>query len=144
MSRAWARVREKTISNCCRHANFVREEPAEACSEEEEDPEDNIPLAALILRVPFEDYTSVDQEVTTSEPVSDIAIVNSIIEARKEDNEERDGDDEDESYQPAVRPSTADMQKPIEVIRTQMEMTENNSDLVPGLQKIERRVAAEE
>ena len=39
--------------------------------------------------------------------------------------------------QPAV---TADVQKVIEVIRTWMEMTENNSDLVPGLQKIERCV----
>ena len=56
----------------------------------------------------FEDYASVDQEVTTSEPVSDIAIVNSIIEAWKEDNEERDGDDEDEPYQPAVRPTSCD------------------------------------
>ena len=91
MSRAWARVSEKTISNCFRHTNFVREEPAETCSEEKEDPEDDISLAALILRVPFEDYANVDQEVITLEPVSDIAIVSSIIEARKEYNEESDG-----------------------------------------------------
>ena len=124
MSRAWARVSEKTISNCFRHANFIREEPAKTCSEEEEDPEDNIPLAALI-GVPFEDCASMDQEVITSEPVSDIAIVSSIIEDRKEDNEESDGEDEDQQYQPAVRPSTADMQKVIDVMRTWMEMTEH-------------------
>ena len=54
--------------------------------------------------MPFEDCASADQEVITSEPVSDIAIVSSIIEARKKDNEESDGEDEDEQYQPAVRP----------------------------------------
>lgn len=41
--------------------------------------------------MPFEDYANVDQEVITLEPVSDIAIVSSIIEARKEYNEESDG-----------------------------------------------------
>ena len=94
--------------------------------------------------MPFEDYASVDQEFITSEPVSEIAIVRSIIEARNEDNEESDGEDEDEPDQPAVRLSTADMQKAIDVMRTWLEMTENTSDLVPGLLKIERRVAAEE
>ena len=37
--------------------------------------------------------------------------------------------------------SKADMQKTIDVMRNWMEMTENTSDLVPGLQKIERCVA---
>ena len=74
--------------------------------------------------MPFEDYTSVDQDVITSEPVSDIAIVSSIIEARNEDNDESDGEDVDQPYQPAVRPSTADRQKAIDVMRTLMEMME--------------------
>ena len=147
LSKAWANVTAKTITNCFRHANFTSEQPADPYSEvddDEDDPEDDIPLAALRLRVPFEEYANVDQELTTSEAVSDNAIVNSILEARKEDNEESD-EDEDVQDQPAARrPSTTEIQQAIEVMRRWIETTENTSDLLPGLQKFERRVETED
>lgn len=94
--------------------------------------------------MPFEEYASVDQELTTSEAVSDNAIVNSILEARKEDHEESD-EDEDVQDQPAARrPSTTEIQQAIEVMRRWIETTENTSDLIPGLQKFERRVETED
>ena len=94
--------------------------------------------------MPFEEYSSVDQELTTSEAVSDNAIVNSILEARKEDNEESD-EDEDVQDQPAARrPSTTEIQQAIEVMCRWIETTENTSDLIPGLQKFERRVETED
>lgn len=34
-----------------------------AVKTEDDDPDDDIPLAALIIRAPVEDYASVDQEV---------------------------------------------------------------------------------
>ena len=90
LSKAWANITAKAITKCFRHANFTSEQPADPCSEvddDEDDPEDDIPLR---LRVPFEEYANVDQELTTSEAVSDDAIVNSILDARKEDHEESD------------------------------------------------------
>lgn len=111
--------------------------------ETDDDPDDDIPLAALRLRVPFEDYASVDQDVVTSETVTDIAIVDSILDARnqeKEDSEEEDVQDPE----PPAKPSIEQMQNAIDLMRTWIEMTENTADLLLGFQKIERRVAAED
>ena len=44
--------------------------------------------------------------------------------------------------EPALRPSTDDLLKAIDVMRSWIEMMENTGDPVPGLQRIERRVAA--
>ena len=50
------KVTEMTIQNCFKHAKFATTQTETEITEEDEDPEDNISLAALRLRVPFEDY----------------------------------------------------------------------------------------
>ena len=125
----------------------IQNQPADPYSEvddDEHDPEDDIPLAALRLRVPFEEYASVDQELKTSEAVSDNATVNSILEARKEDHEESDEDEGVQDQPAARRPSTTEIQQAIAVMRRWIETTENTSDLIPGLQKFERRVETQD
>ena len=58
----------KTINNLIFSINIstkIQNQPADPYSEvddDDEDPEDDIPLAALRLRVPFEEYASMDSQ----------------------------------------------------------------------------------
>ena len=56
LQNALEKVTETTIQNCFKHAKFASTQTETEITEEDENPEDNISLAALRLRVPFEDY----------------------------------------------------------------------------------------
>ena len=53
---AWDKVTETTIQNCFKHAKFATTQTDTDLTGDDEDPEDDIPLAILRLRIPFEDY----------------------------------------------------------------------------------------
>lgn len=65
--KAWDRVTEKTIKNCFRHANFVRAATNHRVDSPDSDEENDLPLAAPRLRLPFE----VDRTIITTEAVTD-------------------------------------------------------------------------
>ncbi|XP_062606703.1 tigger transposable element-derived protein 4-like [Saccostrea cucullata] len=142
LNNAWNKVTEKTIKNCFRHAKFVINEPENTPDEEEEDPEDDIPLAALRLRVPFEDYAQVDENVNTAESTTDADIVESIKATKNEEKEE--SEEENEPEPPKKKPPTPEVRAAYELIQTWAEMSDNAEDLFPGLQKIDRRLVIEE
>lgn len=143
---AWDRVTEKTIKNCFRHANFVSaatNEHADSPDSDEEDPEDDIPLAALRLRVPFDDYAQIDETVITTEAVSDKDIVDNIIAARHKEAEEDEEEEVSEPTEPPKKkPTLQKVDAALEVIQDWIEMTEDTEDLLPSYQKIHRRVTS--
>ncbi|XP_062622348.1 tigger transposable element-derived protein 4-like [Saccostrea cucullata] len=140
LNQAWAKVSEKTIQNCFRHANFTSAPEEEAVSEDE-DPDDDIPLAALRLRIPLDEYAGVDDNLETSEATTDAAIVENILSAGRNCDEDAGEDDEDDVQAPPVKkPPMKAVSSAVELICTWAEMTENTSDLLPTLQKIQQRI----
>nr|XP_034336051.1 tigger transposable element-derived protein 4 [Crassostrea gigas] len=106
---------------------------------DEEDPEDDIPLAALRLRVPFDDYAQIDETVITTEAVSDKDIVDNIIAARHKEAEEEVSEP---TEPPKKKPTLQKVDAALEVIQDWIEMTEDTEDLLPSYQKIHRRVTS--
>lgn len=145
---AWDRVTEKTIKNCFRHANFVSaatNEHADSPDSDEEDPEDDIPLAALRLRVPFDDYAQIDETVITTEAVSDKDIVDNIIAARHKEAEEDEEEEVSEPTEPPKKkPTLQKVDAALEVIQDWIEMTEDTKDPLPIYPEIHRRVTSGE
>ena len=142
---AWDKVTETTIQNCFKHAKFASTQTETEITEEEEDPEDDIPLAALRLRVPFEDYAQVDENLNTAETSTEKDIVESIRASRSKENEEESEEEEDEeSDLPRKKPSNTEARAALDVLQRWIEMSENTEDLYPGIQKIDRRLNSEE
>ena len=143
---AWDKVTETTIQNCFKHAKFATTQTETEITEEDEDPEDDIPLAALPLRVPFEDYTQVDENLNTAETSTEKDIVDSIIAARSKENEEESEEEEEdeESDLPRKKPSNTEAHPTLDILQCWIEMSENIEDLYPGIQKIDRRLNAKE
>lgn len=115
----WDRVTEKTIKNCFCHANFVRaatNEHADSPDNDEEDPEDDIPLAALRLLVLFDDYAQIDNTVITTEAVTDKDIMNNIIAARNKGTEE-DEEVKKNMEPPKKKPTLQKVDAALEVIQ---------------------------
>lgn len=77
----------------------------------------------------------------TVKAVTDIAIVDSILDAR---NQQKEDSEEVQDPEPPAKSTIEKMQGAIELMKTWLEMTENTDDLLPGFQKIERRVAPED
>ena len=75
---AWDKFTETTIQNCFKHAKFATTQTNTEITEHDEDPEDNIILAALPFRVPYEDYAQVDENLNTAETSTEKDIVDSI------------------------------------------------------------------
>ena len=130
-----------TSQNCFKHAKFTTTQTETEITEEEEDPEDDIPLAALRLRVPFEDYAQVDENLNTAETSTVKDIVDSIIAARSKENEEESEEekDDEESDLPLKKPSNTETHGTLDLLQRWIEMSENT-----GIRKIDRRLNAEE
>ena len=105
MQQAWEMVLQRTIANCFRHADFRRPEPTTDVPEttdaaDDDDPEDDIPLARLaqvgLTTTSLQDYIDVDDGLPTSERLSDDDIVEDIISSRSTESGDAD-DNADES-----------------------------------------------
>uniref|UniRef100_A0A8W8NH82 Uncharacterized protein n=1 Tax=Magallana gigas TaxID=29159 RepID=A0A8W8NH82_MAGGI len=115
----------------------------EAINSGEDYPEVDIPLAALRLRVPFDDYAKIDETMITTEAVSDKDIVDNIIAARHKEAEEDEEEEVSETTEPPKKnPSLQKVDAAPEVIQDWIEMTEDTEDLLPSYQKIHRRVTS--
>ena len=140
---AWHKGTETTIQNCFRHSKFATTQTETEKTEEDEDPEDDLPLAALCLRVPFKDYAQVN--LNTAETSTEKDILDSIIAARSKENEEESEEEEDEeSDLPRKKPSNTEARTAHDILQCWIEMSENTEDLYQGIQKIDRCLNAEE
>ena len=123
---AWDLVKPETLRNCFRKAGWKKPHDDESVSQLEmdcaTDDEDDIPLSVLRERLNFpaslslEDYMDVDQNLVTSETVTEESIRDDLLAAASgQEEEEEDGDDEPESTKPVC--SSADAKHYLEEIR---------------------------
>ncbi|CAC5376698.1 Cell division cycle protein 23 homolog [Mytilus coruscus] len=98
LNHAWSKATQTTIANCYHHAGF--ESPIIAPSDDiNDDVDDDIPLALLCrIGLPngtsIEDYTSVDDNLTTSAQMTDTDIIEDIISSRSATDDQSDPEDE--------------------------------------------------
>ena len=98
MQQAWEMVQPRTIANCFRHANFQcpdsSNDVTETNSRTDDDPEDDIPLARLaqlgLSTATIQDYMTVDDNLPTSERLTDNDIINDIISSRSTESQDAD------------------------------------------------------
>ena len=105
---AWDQVTKSCIANCFAHCGFKVASPAPALNPEdpEEDPEDDIPLAQLardlrqagLQLTPEEEeaFTTVDDKLITSAPLTTQDIVDEVLAEKNTTPEAEEEDDEDE------------------------------------------------
>ncbi|XP_052074066.1 tigger transposable element-derived protein 4-like [Mytilus californianus] len=79
LQRAWFSVTATTISNCFRHAGFSVDIESRVSDQqdEEDDDDDDIPLARL-AGINFTEYANIDNDIPTTEPLTDDDIINEI------------------------------------------------------------------
>ncbi|XP_045208819.2 tigger transposable element-derived protein 4-like [Mercenaria mercenaria] len=132
LHQAWVNVKQTTIANCFRRANFVPNVPetADDC-DSDSDPDDDVPLGLLLCGgVTLLSYAAIDDHVPTSESVSDVSIIKDIISVRKtEEKEESDDEDENSATQIEIVPPTMKKSKDsLDTLRCLVETTENAPD----------------
>ena len=147
MQQAWESVQPRTISNCFRHANFHRPESeteaSETTSDADDDAEDDIPLARLaqlgLTTTTMEEYMMVDDNIPTSERLTDSDIIDDIISSRNTDNHDADetaddGNDDDADRRDSELPtSLTDAMDACAKLRSYFEQCENSDDFLISL-----------
>lgn len=106
---AWIKLTQRTISNCYKHAGFVRsnEDCTITTNADDFDEEDDVPLSVWtrnidnqlpITNEDLEQYACVDDAVATSEEPSDENIVQNIITNDANSQSDGDNDEPEETY----------------------------------------------
>ena len=114
MQQAWEMVQPRTIANCFRHANFQCPDSSNDVTETNsgtiDDPEDDIPLAILaqlgLSMATIQDYMTVDDNLPTSEQLTDNDIINDIISSRSTESQDADDNADDNENIDADRRDT--------------------------------------
>lgn len=112
---AWSKLTPATISNCFKHAGFVRDSPspsvAVATDKEDYDDDDDQPLSewarALKEGLPLgneelEQYSTVDDDLVTCEEPTDETILQNVIVNRPDSDDNNDDDLEENCTSPSV------------------------------------------
>ncbi|KAK3085826.1 hypothetical protein FSP39_009246 [Pinctada imbricata] len=109
LHQAWRSVTMKTIANCYRHAGFAVTEPDQVAEsnddDDDDDPDDDLPLASLMNVAPgvsMSDFAAADDDVPTCADLSDDDIIEGIVSARNDNDDESD---DEEPAQPPTRPT---------------------------------------
>jgi hypothetical protein len=128
-SQAWGSVTSKTISNCFHHTKFVNPTVATE-SEDEEDPEDDIPLSRIFNfgfapGTTVEDYTTIDSDIPTSASITDDDIVQETISARDIEIDDTSDQEDDTTSAPVKRPME-EVLAACNIIREQLECSEKS------------------
>ena len=114
MQQALEMVQPRTIANCFRQANFQcpdsSNDVTETNSGTDDDPEDDIPLARLaqlgLSTATIQDYMTVDDNLPTSERLTDNDIINDIISSRFTESQDADDNADDNENIDADRRDT--------------------------------------
>ena len=132
---AWELVKPETLKNCFRKAGWKKttEGPSTSVFQPEEIDEDEIPLSVLRERLhlpdslSFDDYVNVDNNLETSETVTEESILAELTTLTgEEEEEEEDAENETVSVPPVC--SFADAKKYIEEIRRFFESSDRTHD----------------
>lgn len=119
---AWNKLTSATISNCYRHAGFVRDSASVAADNDDGDVDDDVPLSvwarALNKGLPIgneelEHYSTIDDDLVTCEEPTDENIVQNII-VNSQDSD--DNNDDDGQEQNCTTPSVSEALKAAEVL----------------------------
>lgn len=130
---AWKSVKPTTISNCFSHSGFKSADITPSDSDEEDD---DIPLAQLTkLPVPFDQYTAVDDNVPTSEPLTDQDIVDDIVQTRQQPNDD-ESDDDDEPQQTTPTPTAKMAAEACKILTAFLESKDNTTALLNHLMPV--------
>ncbi|XP_052260449.1 tigger transposable element-derived protein 4-like [Dreissena polymorpha] len=127
---AWDRVTPATIAYCYKHAGFSADPTAiNELDSDQEDPEDDIPLAQLILAygssVNISEFVDFDRDLTSTESLTDSDIISDVINSKTAPTDESDEDDKD----PAPVPVTAsEALKACDLIRRYLQQISWHSD----------------
>lgn len=147
MQQAWESVQPRTISNCFRHANFHRAESeieaSETTSDPADDAEDDIPLARLaqlgLTTTTMEEHMMVDDNIQTSERLTDSDIIDNIISSRNTDRHDADktaddGNDDNADRRDSELPtSLSEEMDACAKLRNYFEQCENSDDFLISL-----------
>ena len=139
LSQAWNNVRQSTIANCFRHAGFTVTDSTPE-EEEEDDIEDNIPLATLRTHGLSPDvlhtFTTVDEDIETCADLSEDAIVEEI-RMKNAPEEITDNTSADDINEPQIQPpSSEEIMAACEVMRHYFECPENSQEILQHLNVI--------
>ncbi|XP_060810034.1 tigger transposable element-derived protein 4-like [Amyelois transitella] len=119
---AWNKLTSATISNCYKHAGFVRDSASVAADNDDGDIDDDVPLSvwarALNKGLPIgneelEHYSTIDDDLVTCEEPTDENIVQNII-VNSQDSD--DNNDVDGQEQNCTTPSVSEALKAAEVL----------------------------
>ncbi|CAC5399120.1 Receptor-type tyrosine-protein phosphatase T,Tyrosine-protein phosphatase non-receptor type 22,Receptor-type tyrosine-protein phosphatase kappa,Receptor-type tyrosine-protein phosphatase F,Tyrosine-protein phosphatase 99A,Tyrosine-protein phosphatase Lar,Receptor-type tyrosine-protein phosphatase alpha,Receptor-type tyrosine-protein phosphatase epsilon,Receptor-type tyrosine-protein phosphatase gamma,Receptor-type tyrosine-protein phosphatase N2,Receptor-type tyrosine-protein phosphatase U,Receptor-type ty len=136
LQRAWFSVTATTISNCFRRAGFsvdIESGVSDQQEEEEDDDDDDIPLARL-AGINFTEYANIDNDIPTTEPLTDDDIINEITSSMKETEEDSDEDDTIATEKPV--PSLSAMVEMTDTYQSYFEAQDDTEELLPLLAKI--------
>ncbi|XP_063435632.1 uncharacterized protein LOC134716551 [Mytilus trossulus] len=134
LNHAWSKVTQTTIANCYHHAGF--ESPVITPSDDiDDDADDDIPLALLCrIGLPtgtsIEDYTSVDDNLTTSAEMTDTDIIDDIISSRSATDDQSDQEDEPV---PPPRPSMNSVFAALNTLNAHLETVQNSNSTMSHL-----------
>ena len=139
LSQAWNNVRQSTIANCFRHAGFTVTDSTPE-EEEEDDIEDNSPLATLRTHGLSPDvlhkFTTVDEDIETCADLSEDAIVEEI-RMKNAPEEITDNTSADDIIEPQIQPpSSEEIMAACEVMRHYFECRENSQEILQHLSVI--------
>ncbi|CAG2233167.1 unnamed protein product [Mytilus edulis] len=113
LQRAWFSVTATTISNCFRHAgcSVDIESRVSDQQQEENDDDDDIPLARP-AGINFTEHANTDNDIPTTEPLTDDDIINEITSSMKETEED------------SVEEDTITIEKPVPSLSAMVEITD--------------------
>ncbi|CAG9558536.1 unnamed protein product [Danaus chrysippus] len=94
LTTAWARVTADTIKKCFSHAGFGKFSTINTNDEDSDDVMDNLPLARLSSAEPtvtdWETYVNIDDQVITTDNLTDNEIIESVLQTQEQEHEEED------------------------------------------------------
>ncbi|GBP51769.1 hypothetical protein EVAR_97047_1 [Eumeta japonica] len=93
---AWARVTPDTIKKCFSHAGFGEFSTFNTTDEDSDDELDNLQLARLSSAeatvTDWETYVNIDNQVITTDNLTDNEIIESVLQTQEKEDEEEEED----------------------------------------------------
>ena len=127
LEKSWRQVTSATIRNCFRHAGLSKDASLEgdgATVEEEDDDDENLPIAAwlekhgvnIFQREATEQFESFDDDVCTSGAPSDDEIVSEVLQKSNGPSENDTEDDAEEGASEIVTPSISEVRSAVNIL----------------------------
>ncbi|CAG5036815.1 unnamed protein product [Parnassius apollo] len=93
---AWARVTPGTIKKCFLHTGFGNFSNLNTTDDDSDDELDNLPLARLSSAeatvTDWETYVNIDDQVITTDNLTDNEIIESVLQTQEKEDEEEEED----------------------------------------------------